>query len=116
MNDFDSKTMQIVIDYIYTGEFPKEKYLDISLLIAADFLCEEELRRACEAFLETIIDLDNIVEILTTSFTYNAPNLRKSAMAFVCENMKAVKDLPEWKNLHVDHPKILSEIMEVAFD
>ncbi len=113
--DFNSDPMKLLINYLYTGEFPDEKDLTLEFLTAADIFGEDELREACEAQIKSTIALDNIMAILTTSFTYNTPTLRKAALTFVCKNMNAVKGMPDWKNLEQEHPQVLREVMEMAF-
>ncbi len=114
--DFTSSVMLSLVNYLYTGDMPEEHEFTLDFLKAADIYGEDELREAIEAKVKSSINLDNIMEILTASFSYNMPTLKKAALAFVCANMKSVKVLPEWKQLHRKHPLIATEIMETAFD
>ncbi len=115
IKDFDSTVIRLLVKYFYSGEIPDDDECSLDFLKAADIFGEDKLRDAIEGKVQGTIDIGNIMEIMTTSFIYNMPTLKKAALAFVCNNMKTVKTLDEWRTLHENHPQVLRDVMEMAF-
>lgn len=61
-----------------------------SLLVLADEFFIERLKQICEYVLSAHINLKNVSQMLTFSNTYNAKQLNKCCMEFICLNLSAV--------------------------
>lgn len=79
---------------MYTDELPLIESEDIenvcSLLALADEFFIERLKQICEYVLSAHINLKNVSQMLTFSNTYNAKQLNKCCMEFICLNLSAV--------------------------
>lgn len=77
------------------------------LLIAADQLMILGLKELCESVLYSFIQLKNVVLMLSFSILYNANELKKYCMEFICLNLAAIL---ESKALELLDDQILSEL------
>lgn len=89
--------MQYLLDYLYTDQVSTITTEDLehiySLLIIADEFLIPRLKEYCEYNLSTTITLKNVTQILTFANMYNAKQLGKCCMEFVCLNLAAMLEL-----------------------
>ena len=93
-----SSVLEILLDYIYRDRTPKiDKTDDISLignvLVVADQLLIPRLVSICEFLLVGLMSLKNVGQMLDFSSIYNAKQLKRSCMQFICLNLPAVVEM-----------------------
>ena len=93
-----SSIVEVILDYIYEDRVLKiDKSDDVEFicncLSVADQLLISRLVTICESTLVRLLTLKNVGELLELACVYNAPQLRASAMQFICLNLAAVVEL-----------------------
>ncbi|CAG9563842.1 unnamed protein product [Danaus chrysippus] len=84
-----------VIDFLYTDKCPEVENSDsidfiCSMLIVSDQLFISRLREMCEIALSNLITLKNCTELCQFAHTYNASQLKKCCMEFICLNICSI--------------------------
>ncbi|XP_047474160.1 inhibitor of Bruton tyrosine kinase-like [Penaeus chinensis] len=85
----------IILDYLYEDDSPKlrqcrEPEFVCNVLVVADQLLVTRLCEICEDVLVGLLTLKNAADLLEFAGTYNAKQLKVSAMQFICLNLAAV--------------------------
>ncbi|XP_012719872.2 kelch repeat and BTB domain-containing protein 7 [Fundulus heteroclitus] len=86
----DSESMSVIIDYCYTGRVTITESNVQRLYAAANMLQLEYIRRACSGFMTRRLDASNCVGMLRFADTYDNPELKESARAFIARNFGQV--------------------------
>lgn len=86
----DSESMSVIIDYCYTGRVAITESNVQRLYSAANMLQIEYIRNACSSFMTRRLDLANCVGILKFADTYDNPELKENAKAFIARNFSQV--------------------------
>lgn len=71
------------------------------LLRAASFYCVLELQKRCEAFLSNLIDVDNVVGLLSLADECHADDLKKNCVPFLMRHIHEVVRLPAFEEHRV---------------
>ena len=107
---FPANLMQILLDFVYTDfdAVPSDdpEFL-CNILVMADQLLIPRLVQICEKQLASLLTLKNVGEILQLSCEFNAEQLRKCCMDFVCFNLGP---LIEAKGLEVVDNEVLAKV------
>lgn len=82
----DSESMSVIVDYCYTGRVTVTEGNVQRLYAAANMLQLEYIRKACSGFMSRRLDLSNCVGILRFADTFDNPELKESAHAFIARN------------------------------
>ncbi|XP_071381813.1 kelch repeat and BTB domain-containing protein 7 [Centroberyx affinis] len=82
----DAESMSVIIDYCYTGKVTITESNVQRLYAAANMLQLEYIRQACSSFMTRRLDLSNCVGILKFADTYDNPELKENAQAFIARN------------------------------
>ncbi|XP_063615380.1 inhibitor of Bruton tyrosine kinase-like, partial [Penaeus indicus] len=85
----------IILDYLYEDDSPKlrqcrEPEFVCNVLVVADQLLVTRLCEICEDVLVGLLTLKNAADLLEFAVTYNAKQLKVSAMQFICLNLAAI--------------------------
>lgn len=92
---FPANILEILIDYLYTGDSPDLFSCDdvemlLQVLIMADQLLVSHLKQICEKSLAYLITLKNAAELLEFSNVYRAKQLQNTCMEFISINLPAI--------------------------
>ncbi|XP_077392091.1 kelch repeat and BTB domain-containing protein 7 [Festucalex cinctus] len=82
----DAESMTVIVDYCYTGKVTITEGNVQRLYAAANMLQLEYIRKACSGFMTRRLDLTNCVGVLKFADTYDNPELKESARAFIARN------------------------------
>ena len=86
IHNISTKSMRIIIDFIYTGKIFINNENVMDLLSAADYLLVDEVKQYCFEFLATILDTKNCFEILSKAQLYENYSLKHSVYAYINDN------------------------------
>ena len=102
--------LEVLLDYVYT-DFEAVSSDDpeflCNVLCMADQLLIPSLVTICEKQLATLLTLKNVGEILQLSYDFNALQLKRCCLDFICCNFGA---LLETKGLDVVDDEVLEEL------
>ncbi|XP_054643452.1 kelch repeat and BTB domain-containing protein 7 [Dunckerocampus dactyliophorus] len=82
----DVESMSVIVDYCYTGTVTITEGNVQRLYAAANMLQLEYIKDACSSFMTRRLDLSNCVGVLKFADTYDNPELKASAQAFIAMN------------------------------
>ncbi|KFM65426.1 Inhibitor of Bruton tyrosine kinase, partial [Stegodyphus mimosarum] len=90
-----SQVMEAVLEFLYTDNTNKVSASEdtefvCQVLMISDQLLIPRLKEICEMALVELITLKNSVELLELSYIYNAFQLKRSCMQFICINLAAI--------------------------
>lgn len=90
-----SDILDVILDYLYTGNAPgvfasEDPEFVCHVLVIADQLLIIRLKEMCEMALVELLTLKNASELLQLAFVYNAVQLKKACMEYICVNLPAV--------------------------
>ena len=93
-----SSVLEVVLDFLYEDRATKVDNCDdvewiCTCLSVADQLLMPRLFSVCEASLARLLSLKNCGEMLEFSSVFNARQLKKSCMQFICHNLPAVVEM-----------------------
>lgn len=115
--DFDSETVDKMIQFIYKGEIPTgTTYASVRLLAIANKYEIVGLKLECESALIETIDIENAIQLWESSKLYHAQYLQGAVEEFMYENWdKGLQNTDAFQNLD---PKpgmeLLSSIIAIA--
>ncbi|XP_067882780.1 inhibitor of Bruton tyrosine kinase [Heterodontus francisci] len=107
-----SDILEVVLDYIYTGEAPAVKESQnvefiCNVLVVSDQLLISRLKEICEVAITEKLTLKNASDLLEFAAMYNAEQLKLSCLQFISLNMAA---LLEARSLDVLSDEVLKEL------
>ena len=102
MNTVDEKSMQNIIDFIYTGKIVIDEKNVIALLSAADYLLMDDVKQYCFEFLESNITSDNCFTVFDVSILYENKSLQNKVYKQISNNFDTVVAKEEFKHLSKD--------------
>ena len=96
---FNEQSLQLLIDYIYTGviSINDENVLDI--LPVARYLELNDVMIFCFQFLESVLSVQNCFLILSAANFYGRDSLKKHMYHFVSKNLDTVMNTKDFKDL-----------------
>ena len=98
--NISTKSMQTIINFIYTGKIIIDNENVMDLLSAADYLVVDEVKQYCFAFLSSVLNTENCIEILLKAQLYEKSSLESDAYAYISDNFaniikaNTLNDLP----------------------
>ena len=90
INEFDGKAVKSVIEYIYTGKIDINQDNVITLLGVADFLQVDDVKQTCFGYLESILSIDNCLDIMKASVAYNNPSTLQQTYQYISESFDEI--------------------------
>ncbi|XP_060856918.1 ring canal kelch homolog isoform X2 [Metopolophium dirhodum] len=108
MREFDSDVLQLLVDYIYTGEIMVTNENVQVLLPAANILQLDYVKSACAKFLQTQLDPSNCIGIKAFADLHNCTKLMSSSEAFIHKHFLEVVKCDEF--LYLSCEKVIQLI------
>eukprot|EP00102_Acyrthosiphon_pisum_P023029 XP_016660239.1 PREDICTED: ring canal kelch homolog isoform X2 [Acyrthosiphon pisum] len=102
MREFDSDVLQLLVDYIYTGEIMVTSENVQVLLPAANILQLDYVKSACAKYLKTQLDPSNCIGIKAFADLHNCTKLMSSSEAFIHKQFLEVVKCDEFLYLSVE--------------
>ena len=118
--NISTKSTQIIIKFIYTGEIAIDNGNVMDLLSAADYLLMDDIKQYCFAFLASILNTENCVEILSKAQMYENHSLESKAYAYINDNFANINEANTLNDLPIKdvisylkniNRKIVSELL-----
>jgi len=111
--DLEPEVVAEMVKYIHTGRSPDIEKMPRELLAAADRYQLEQLKISCQEVLITSLNVENCISILILSNIHNALKLRKGALKFTTENMKAISSSCDWKKELAAFPSLMADMIDM---
>ena len=102
IHQFDGKIVKSLIDFMYIGKIDIDSDNVMDLITVSDFLQMEDVKQFCFEFLESILAIDNCIEILKTFTMYHNASGLKTTHNFISENFDELAQTEAYKNLSKD--------------
>ncbi|XP_005798151.1 kelch repeat and BTB domain-containing protein 7-like [Xiphophorus maculatus] len=112
----DSESMSVIIDYCYTGRVTITESNVQRLYAAANMLQLEYIRKACSGYMTRRLDHSNCVGMLKFADTYDNPELKENARAFIARNFNQVFNGGDLCELNSDQFKELLSLDTLDVD
>ena len=90
ITDIEFKVFQELLRFIYSGKIESMDTVVNDLLVAADKYWIRGLLLKCELYLQSILNVDNVIDILVLADNHNAENLRISAIKYFIVRKKEI--------------------------
>ena len=100
--DVDGKSLQLLIQYIYTGQICIDNDNVFDILAAANHLELDEVKEFCFEFLESCVTPDNCITILIIAKQYKNFTLRDKVYEHISDNYQTITKTPAFLNLEND--------------
>ena len=113
IDDISAGTMTQFIKFLYTDELKSED-IDANLLIAANKYDLKRLVNICVKHLESIIDVENVMEITFTAYLIDNDQLLQKASKFISNNIGAIKKPDQWDQIKKTYPHIATKVMDLV--
>jgi len=111
--DMKPEVVSEMLQYIHTGNVLNIEKMPRDLLAAADRYQLAQLKTSCQEILIETLDIENCIPILILSDMHNALKLRRGALKFATENMKAISNLCDWKKELTAFPFLMADMIEM---
>ena len=116
IDDISAGTMTQFIKFLYTDELKSED-IDANLLIAANKYDLKRLVNICVKHLESIIDVENVMEITFTAYLIDNDQLLQKASKFISNNIGTIKKPEQWDQINKTYPHIAKKVIDlILFD
>lgn len=112
----DGESMSVIIDYCYTGTVTITESNVQRLYAASNMLQLEYIREACSSFMTRRLDLANCVMILKFADTFDNPDLKHNAQAFIARNFSLLCNSRELCELDLKQLKELLSLDSLDVD
>ena len=97
--DVDGKSLELLIQYIYTGQICIDSDNVFDILSATQHLELDEIKEFCFEFLEKYMTPDNCITILITAKQYKNFTLRDKVYKHISDNYETITKTPAFLNL-----------------
>ena len=97
--DVDGKLLELLVQYIYTGQICIDSNNVFDILAAADYLELDEVKEFCFEFLENYMTPDNCITILIAAKQYKNFTLRDKVYKHISDNYETIAKTPAFLNL-----------------
>ena len=98
--DVDGKSLEFLIQYIYTGQICIDSDNVLNILAAAHYLELDEVKKFCFEFLENCMTPDNCITILITAKQYKNFALRDKVYKHISDNYEIITKTPAFLKLN----------------
>ena len=135
--DFDSKTVEIFLNYLYTDRIELRKYatqdendendelngedslyeqnLFIELFKISDKYQVHKLKELSESKLIKLISSDSCIELLIVSYMHNSVRLKLNCFKYLACNLNSIVTQPNWSFLEKNYPSLLAEAFRILY-
>ena len=87
LNGITSAGIEYILEYIYTSKLKLNLSNVQDVLSAASHVQLDSVVESCSDYLQSQLDLDNCVDIVTLAETYSLNKLKKKVYRFICANL-----------------------------
>ena len=101
IHNISTKSIQIIIDFIYTGKIFINNENVLDLLSAADYLFVDEVKQYCFEFLASVLNNENCFEILSKAQLYENYSLESNVYAYISDNFANIIKANSFNDLPV---------------
>ena len=98
--DVDGKLLELLIQYIYTGQICIDSENVLGILAATHHLELDEVKEFCFEFLENCMSTDNCITILIAAKQYKNFTLRDKVYKYISDNYDSIIQTPLFLNLN----------------
>ncbi|KAK9873149.1 hypothetical protein WA026_021382 [Henosepilachna vigintioctopunctata] len=91
IHDTNPTMFKIFLEYLYTGSLSPSLLTNeqlVDLLVLSDRFEVETLKQACETALESTVDAENAIYLLSLADNYNAISLRNYCLDFIAQHQE----------------------------
>ncbi|GIY47417.1 speckle-type POZ protein [Caerostris darwini] len=112
ITNIDVYTLKLMLEFMYLEKIEDFQDQDVlKLYSAATFYGYEKLKKSCSSFLSSNVQSVNVWEILKISHNHGDEELKDSAINHICQHVKEVFSMAEWKQLIFDNILLATEIL-----
>lgn len=113
IEDCKPRTVKEMLRYLYTDRVENfDEDLAMDLLVLANKYLIDPLKFHCELYLCGSIIIDNVSQLLAFAHDYSASSLKRTAMNFIGQNYRVVKETEGFIDLTKSHPNLGFELMD----
>ena len=102
INCIDVTLWKLLFNFMYTGNITINCANVVGLLAAADYLQVNDVKDFCFEFIESVISVDNCIDILNVANMYGSACLRNKVFDFIVLNFAEVSHSSSLKTLSED--------------
>ncbi|KAF6216242.1 hypothetical protein GE061_000582 [Apolygus lucorum] len=111
IDDYEPAVFREFLRYLYTNQIEDMDVTGyLQLYMCAEKYAVAELKTVCERELRLLITVDNVVEILLFTDTYNVESLKRDALKFIANMASRVAATSGWKKI-VSNPLLTEEVL-----
>ncbi|KAF7022145.1 hypothetical protein CFC21_034973 [Triticum aestivum] len=118
INDMNPRVFRALLHFIYTDFVPEvddDETMEMAqaLFVAADRYNLQKLKLVCEKTLCNCIDTSMVATALLFAEKHGCVELKKACLKLLSsfQNLKAIRETDDFKNLKAAHPNILEELV-----
>ena len=116
IKEVTSESMELLLDFCYSGEITVTENNVEDLLLAADLLGFSHSKESCSSFLQDQLDPGNCIGILQLGEKHTCAKLCSKAESYILRNFKDVAECNEILSLDVKQLKYLLESDDINID
>ena len=102
IHQFDGKVVKLLIDFMYSGKIDIDSDNVMDFIAVADFLQMEDVKQFCFEFLESIMTIDNCIEIVKIFTMYHNASDLDTTYDFISKNFDELAQTEAIKSLSKD--------------
>jgi len=102
IHNVEEKTMELLIEFMYTGSIKISDETVMPLLAAADYLQLDEVKTFCFEFLQSVICPDTWFPILSAANLYRNEALSYHIHSYIGDNLDNISQTSDFKSLSKD--------------
>ncbi|XP_054718647.1 TD and POZ domain-containing protein 5-like [Uloborus diversus] len=113
IKDFDFKTMETFISYLYTAELRElapEEYFQ--LYSVSDKYGLESLKKSCAHKLIKGMNVGNVCELYALGYNCNDAALKSAAKSFLLENISSVLASEGWRKIALQNSQLAADMLK----
>ena len=116
VEDIDADTFEEMLIFMYSGKVENLKKNAANLMVVGEKYDLQDLKQMAEESLSLNLGVDNVLDVLVTSYLHNATNLKTLAMKFIGENGKKVSAQKGWREKLIQLQRMYPEMMADVID
>lgn len=90
LHEVDSHSVQLIVEYAYTGRLEINKHNAQNLLAAASLFQIQPILKACAKFMESQLDVSNCIGIFYFASLHNCKQLKNKAKEYIDKSFREV--------------------------
>ena len=115
ISDADGNSLELLIQYIYTGQICIDSDNVFDILAAAHHLELDKVKEFCFKFLESCLTPDNCITILIAAKQYKNFTLRDKVYKHISDNYETITKTPAFLNLENDESFLIVFHLKTRF-